>query len=397
VSVHDSRRPLALFTLIAVVSDALLHPFYPRYFAEVFGVRDPRQVGVYIAASTLTVLLALPVWARVTESRDLRHVLLGTQAAAGLLSLVCAYLTSYAWFWLVSLTMLACKASYLLVYPRALRGQGKAQQIATIGLLAFVAYFGHVLAALLSGATLEWLSPRALFVLMALGDLAQLIVCVVWLRARDNETEATPDGAATATAPPYFVARLGASMFLVYFSAYLGEPFFSSYWREVSGSRSDALAGLVYALPALAAALAMITRRREPTVGPSLATLLLLCALSSALQAVPHSAAVLIGRLAYGWGLFQAMVALDAQLFHFSSPRGYTENFGKAFVFQGLGALCASLSAGTLAWRFHTRSIFLLAALGFVLSTLAHRLLFRRRAREVEVDPCALPNQGALP
>ena len=66
-------------------------------------------------------------------------------------------------------------------------------------------------------------------------------------------------------------------------------------------------------------------------------------------------------------------------------------------MFQGLGALCASLSAGTLAWRFHTRSIFLLAALGFVLSTLAHRLLFRHRTRELEADPRVLPNQGALP
>ena len=54
------KASLVLMTVIAVVSDSMLHPFYPQYFAVVLGVTDPRHVGLYIAACSLTVMLAFP-------------------------------------------------------------------------------------------------------------------------------------------------------------------------------------------------------------------------------------------------------------------------------------------------------------------------------------------------
>src|SRR6185295_5621505 len=73
------RLFLVLMTAIAVVSDSLLHPFYPQFFASVFGIRDPEYVGNYIAASHLTVLLTLPLWARIAKRVPVLHLLIGTQ------------------------------------------------------------------------------------------------------------------------------------------------------------------------------------------------------------------------------------------------------------------------------------------------------------------------------
>ena len=41
---------LITITFIAVVSDYLLHPFYPQFFSLRFGMNDPKVVGYYFAA-----------------------------------------------------------------------------------------------------------------------------------------------------------------------------------------------------------------------------------------------------------------------------------------------------------------------------------------------------------
>ncbi|MFW6346672.1 MAG: MFS transporter, partial [Halomonas sp.] len=108
---------LVAVTAVAVVSDAMLLPFYPQFFAERFGVGDPSHVGAYLAMSCLVVMLALPLWARLARRVGTLRLLIGTQVLAGCLSLTCAVVTSLPWFWGLSLAMLVAKASYLLVYP----------------------------------------------------------------------------------------------------------------------------------------------------------------------------------------------------------------------------------------------------------------------------------------
>src|SRR5690606_8380720 len=104
-------------TAVAVVSDTMLIPFYPRFFDVAFGIGDPRHVGYYLAAVCLTVMLGFPAWAHVARRIDTLRLLVYTQLAAGVLSVVCAWAPSLAVFWLVSLAMVAFKASYLLIYP----------------------------------------------------------------------------------------------------------------------------------------------------------------------------------------------------------------------------------------------------------------------------------------
>jgi hypothetical protein len=56
------RRALIGMTLLAVLGDSLLMPFYPQYFAERFGELRSEQVGLYLAAVCLVAMLALPLW-----------------------------------------------------------------------------------------------------------------------------------------------------------------------------------------------------------------------------------------------------------------------------------------------------------------------------------------------
>src|SRR5262245_10578696 len=94
---------LVVMTVIAVVSDSMLHPFYPQYFASVFGVTNPQHVGLYIAACALTVMVTFPLWAQLARKIHVLHLLIATQLATGILSLWCSTTVSLVEFWIVSL------------------------------------------------------------------------------------------------------------------------------------------------------------------------------------------------------------------------------------------------------------------------------------------------------
>ena len=83
---------------------------------------------------------------------------------------------------------------------------------------------------------------------------------------------------AAAALPPRFVWKLGVVMLVLYFSAYLSEPFFAVYWESISGSPNKVLSGLVFAIPGVAALTAlfvnsktgahnMVYRRDDGTIG----------------------------------------------------------------------------------------------------------------------------------
>ena len=64
-------------TLVAVVSDYLLHPFYPQFFELRFGVKDPEMVGYYFAAICFMVMIAFPFWAYVSKKRAELNIIEG--------------------------------------------------------------------------------------------------------------------------------------------------------------------------------------------------------------------------------------------------------------------------------------------------------------------------------
>jgi len=378
------RAFLVLMTGIAVISDSMLHPFYPQYFERVFGVTQPFYVGLYIAACSLTVLASFPAWAWLGRRVSVMKLLVATQLAAGTLSLLSGAASSLLAFWIASLGMMLFKASYLLIYPYVMSLEEKSQHIGTIGLLAFVVYFGNLLAALMSGVVFQLLEPRALFSVMAVGDLAQVLLCLYWLRTRDERAPAVESQSVPAL-PFGFVARLGCVMGVLYFSAYLSEPFFASYWESLSSSENKVLSGLIFAIPGIAALTALFVNERAPAASTSIfsgiAPAIGFGILGLLLQASGMPWLVLGGRFLYGWALFQAMVRLDRILFRESTPETYATDFSRVNLFQGLGILTASTTAGSLVRAFDTRLPLLLAALGFALSALLYLVLFRAELR----------------
>jgi len=376
---------LILMTVVAVITDSMLHPFYPQYFAKVFGVVDPQHVGFYIGACSLTVMLSFPVWAMLSRRIHVLHLLVATQIATGLLSMACCATTSLAWFWGVSLCMMVFKASYLLIYPYVMSLEAKEHHVGTISLLAFVVYFGNILAALLSGVVFELLDPRFLFVAMAFGDVLQILLCLRLLKAPASAPEeALSDDATTEPLPAlprYFVYRLGLVMLVMYFSAYLTEPFFSSYWERVSSVDNKIITGLVFAIPGVAALLGLYVnaKRRSDASAPYAGILpaIVVGVCSLWLQAAGVPLALLIGRFLYGWALFQSMVRLDSLLFRLSTPETYSVDFSKINLFQGMGVLLASFTAGSLVSSFGLRATFIVSAGGFLGGALLYCGLFR--------------------
>ncbi|MFG6159704.1 MFS transporter [Halomonas sp. 1390] len=368
---------LVAVTAVAVVSDAMLLPFYPQFFAARFGVTDPSHIGLYLAMCCLVVMLALPGWARLARRLGTLRLLIGTQVVAGGLSLACAVVTSLPWFWGLSLTMLVAKASYLLVYPYLMHYEPRARHASLIGVLSVVVHAGGILGAVIGGLVLEHWQARQVFRVMALSDALQIAVCLLLLR-RARAPHATPDtpaGSGTSGA----ILRLGVVMLLFTFSATLARPFFARYWESASGLAGEVLAGAVFAIPGAVAvallALDLLGRRRP---GDAILVPLAIGLTGLLLQASGEIAALLVGRLLFGWALFRVTVRLELRLFQLSTPDRYASDFSKIHVFQGLGVLVASWGAGHLVDAQGLASPFVVAALGLGTCALAHRLLLAR-------------------
>jgi len=374
----SAKSTLVWLTSIAVISDALLHPFYPQYFAEVLGVRSAHHVGLYVAACSLTVLLAFPLWARIAATGvSVFRLLVVTQVTAALFSLGAAAVTSWGPFWLLSLAMLAFKASYLLIYPCVLSLEGERHHLGTISLLAFVVHAGSTIAALLAGLVMQWWPARLLFVFMAVGDLLQTGLCLGLLswrpplqspEAPEPETNVPMARAASRGE----VLRLGVVMFVLCFGGYLTEPFFAAYWEGVSGDGHRFLSGFAFAVPGLAALSALVYNRRasqaQAPARREIGLALTGATVGLLLQCHHDVLFLLLGRALFGWAAFQATVRLDLLLFRASTPARYAIDFGRINLAQGLGVLLASCAAGPLCGGDGGRRPFGVAALALLAS-----------------------------
>ncbi|WP_394844685.1 MFS transporter [Pendulispora brunnea] len=371
-------------TAIAVVSDSMLIPFYPQFFADAFGVTDPRHVGIYLAATCFTVMLAFPGWALLAKKVPPLRVLLFTQLAAGLLSIGCYGCTNVVAFWLVSLGMLVFKASYLLIYPYVMSLEDKANHAATIGLLSVIVHLGGIAGALLGGAVLQAFEPRHAFLVMAAGDFLQMGVCLFSFgSAAASKGEPVAEAAPSTPARKGMVHRLGLVMFVFYFSAFLVRPFFATYWESISSFRSPVVAGFVFAIPGLVALLALWLRKGDTAIPLAI----VLGTLGLLLQAAPFAPVVLVGRCVFGWALFHAIVKLDLLLFELSTPESYATDFSKINICQQLGVLVSSFTAGTLVVSHGLRIPFFAAAVGFVLTLVSYgRLLAPEKPKTADKE-----------
>lgn len=382
------RFHIIFMTVLAVISDAVLIPFYPQFFAARYGLHSAALVGAYVAAISIAVMCTLPLWARVARRVEPLYLLVYTQCAAGALSLWCDRAPDIASFWVLSMAMFMCKSSYLLMYPYLMRLTPKAQHAATVGVLSVVVHFGAIFGAVVGGLVLQAWGPRASIYVMAAGDFFQMAVCLHLIRSGKIVRIHSGEHARHAEAMPRIhlrerlpILRLALVMLLFDFSAYLVRPFFSVYWQQVSGHGSELFSGMVFAIPGVVAIVALRLHARIRARGGSLpdhtVANLLLGMSGLLLQAIPHPLPVVAGRVLYGWALFHIVVKLEVNLFRLSSPARYAHDYSLTNFFQNLGVLLSSFAAGAIVGRFGLHVPFLVAAGGFVLTALLDRLILR--------------------
>lgn len=367
---------LVAMVAVSVISDSMLVPFYPQFFAAAFSITAPQHVGLYLSASCFVVMLAFPLWAAAAKHIPVLRLLIYTQFAAGVLSVLCYESDSLPEFWFVSLLMMVFKGSYLLIYPFVMSLEHKDRHGGTIGLLSVIVHLGAIVGAGIGGFALELFEPRLVFLLMAVGDFLQMMVCV-FLLGKDKTAHPAQQPSSEPAATGSLVYRLGLVMLIFYFSVYLIRPFFSRYWESISAWNGGIVTGLVFAIPGAIALLALCTNKNMRSSKHGIVSAALLGMFGLLLQACGQQAIVLLGRCLFGWALFQATVRLDLLLFEVSTPASYAADFSKIYFFQSLGALIASYTAGSLVASQGLQMPFIAGALGLVLTAFLYALLFK--------------------
>ena len=373
---------LIVMTLVAVVSDYLLHPFYPQFFELRFGITNPKNVGYYFAAICFMVMIAFPFWAYVSKKVSELNILVYTQAIAGVLALYCYYTTSYINFWIISLVMVLFKGSYLLVYPYILKIINKEEHPSPIGLLSVVVHLGGILGAVLGGITVDYINPSSIFLIMAAGDFIQMAMSGYLLKSKKYATDLIISEEPAVTdkklIPKGLILKLGLITLILYFSDFLIRPFFSTYWESFSMYKSKLVSGTMYAIPGFVALVALwINNKRKSEGHEGIINALCIGLIGLVLQGIPNEASVVLGRIIYGWAIFQGVVKFDILLFELSTPESYSVDYSKIHFFQNLGVLLASLNVGIIVEGFGLRIPFVIALGGFVLTLVLYFMVFK--------------------
>lgn len=382
-------------TLVAVVSDYLLHPFYPQFFEARFGVTDPKYVGYYFAAICFMVMIAFPFWAYISKKVAELNILIYTQCIAGILALYCYWTTSYVNFWILSLIMVLFKGSYLLVYPYILKIITKKEHTNTIGLLSVVVHLGGILGAVIGGLIVDLVDASYIFLVMAAGDFMQMGISTYLLRSKKYDTNKVIETQSTLDTkdkiiPQGFILKIGLVTMVLYFSDFLIRPFFSLYWESLSDYDGKLISGCIYAIPGFVALIALWinTKHTPKNKNKSIVSALFLGMIGLLLQGLPVEAIVVVGRIIYGWAIFQGVVRFDVLLFEYSSPNSYAIDYSKVHFFQNLGVLLASFSVGILVDQHGLQIPFTVALAGFFITLgmyyfIFHRTIFRTRVKDL--------------
>jgi MFS family permease len=391
------KHSLIALTLISVVADTMLLPFYPQFFSQAFGVDSAQHVGFYIAACCLTVMIALPVWAIIARHVNELHLWVYSQIAAAILGIYCAQTESLVGFWLASQLMLVFKASYLLIYPYVMRLEESDQHLHVVGLFSVLMHFGAIGGALLGGAILEILQAQDVYYLMAASDILQVIICLNLIRllktpfkpilvkhsdAAVNRSQPTPEAFFSAN---NIIFRLSLISMLFYFSAFLIRPFFAAYWQTISRLDSEIISAAVYSIPAWVALFCLWRNTQKPSQKSHFNAIFfgaLIGILGLILQGSTDGTTVVIGRALFGYAMFNITVRLEVLLFENSAQQDYGDNFSRVHFFQNLGVIVASLSVGYLVDKTDIQSVFELAAVAFTLTGICFYLLFKPRVEQ---------------
>jgi predicted MFS family arabinose efflux permease len=390
------KTSLILLTLISVICDTMILPFYPQFFSVAFGVNNAMHTGIYIAASCITVMCLFPFWAKVSKRVNEVHLWVYTQLASMLLGLSCYWVNDIVSFWLLSQLMLAFKASYLLIYPFVMRLESRDKHLGVASLFSVLMHFGAIGGALVGGVFLQWFSPKTLYLVMALGDALQVVVCLCLIQKYQiSRTDiAEVKSSEQVIAKPSlgyrwfsnfrlkpFVLQIGLLSLLFYFAAFAIRPFLSLYWENIAQMDHRVISGLVYSLPAWVALLGLyinLKQQRQLNVYQRIYWALVWAILGCLIQSSSNEWFFITGRLIFAWGLFQITVNLEVLLFKLSQPEDFASDYSQVHLFQNIGVILASVSTAYLVAVLGGNWAFYLAALLLVVTLITFVTFYRK-------------------
>ncbi|WMS86748.1 MFS transporter [Pleionea litopenaei] len=394
---------LIFLTIVSVVCDTMVLPFYPQFFEQNFAVTDPMHTGYYIAMSCITVMCMFPLWARVAKRINELHLWVYTQIAAGCLGISCFFVNELWLFWVLSQLMLLFKASYLLIYPFVMRLEAREKHLNVASLFAVLMHFGAIAGALIGGAVLEWLEPSQLYLIMAAGDFIQVIVCLLLIhrfkvKVSDTATVSSEEKQVESNevipssrqiklfkgsfiTVPSFVIQIGILSLIFYFAAFSIRPFLSLYWESISNIDNQMLSGLIYSIPGWVALIGLYLNRlnkAQSNCYSSIAWSLVCCLLGAMVQSTEEQWLFVLGRMIFAWGLFQATVNFEVLLFQLSKPEDFSRDYSHVHLFQNIGVIIASFVTAYLVANIDPQWSFIMSSILFVFCLCSFVYVYRR-------------------
>ena len=389
---HYLKTSLILLTIVSVVCDTMILPFYPEFFSRTFGINSTEHVGYYIAACCFTVMVTFPLWARIAKRVFELHLWVITQFISLCFGLLSYYSTNIVEFWIFSQLMLVFKASYLLIYPFVMRLEEEDKHLGIVGLFAVLMHFGGIAGAILGGVILKYIDPKDIYLVMVAGDALQVVLCLFLIkkygfkwRIQDNTLNSENNAKANLSWNNYWnskkvaikvfvtsdVFRICLVSLIFYCSAFLIRPFFTQYWEDISSINDKVITSIVFSLPAIMALFGLYYNKKikaSSSFDVGILSAFVICVCGLWLQAAQQEVLVLLGRCIYGFGMFQLTVKLEVLMFKTSSPENYAKDFSLLHLYQNIGVLLASFMIGHLVVSLASHWIFVLSSLGFLLS-----------------------------
>ncbi|MBD1821600.1 MFS transporter [Cyanobacteria bacterium FACHB-DQ100] len=376
---------LFLCVFLAIFNEVLLSPFYPQFFRKVFEIEDIAYTGYYIFICRLTVVVCSPLWGVLARRFEVKHLLYIGQLGTAIMTAFMGTSTTADQFLIYTVLLLACKSSYLLVYPLIIQLAGEAKRAAVAGTYQAV-FHGAIIAATIAGAWMVDLeAPLFLFYWIAAADILQLGLCLYCLRGVSTQRPDIQEASQPSTSGNQtgFILAIGSAILTFQLANNLVRPYFTEYVIAAPFSLNLLSSSLLFLIPSVTAVVALPYIRSAciPKRLPSI-YLVGLCLLSVSLfvQGWTQQAVVLIlARIVYGFCLAVTQAALELKLFSNSAVNRLHFNYSLATSFANVGNLAAPLIASWLVSSYNLAAPLLVAAIVCVANFLLVRFTVFRK------------------
>lgn len=359
---------LFLCVFLAIFNEVLLSPFYPQFFRKVFGIEDLAYTGYYIFICRLTVVICSPLWGILARRFEVKHLLYVGQLGTAIMTALMGTSTTANQFLIYTVLLLACKSSYLLVYPLIIQLAGEAKRAAVAGTYQAV-FHGAIIAATIAGAWMVDLdAPLFLFYWIAAADIFQLGLCLYCLR---NVSTQRPDQQDVNELPTNenqtgFILAIGSVILTFQLANNLVRPYFTEYVIEAPFNLNLLSSSLLFLIPSVTAIVALSYIRRAcvpKRLGSIYLVGLSLLSVSLLIQGYTQQVLILIlARIVYGFCLSVTQATLELKLFNHSALNRLHFNYSLATSFANVGNLAAPLIASWLVSSYNLATPLLVAA-----------------------------------